>query len=1047
MKRALALWILGLIVSVQVFAQNRSISGTVTDATTGEALIGVSVSAKGSVVGTITDFDGKYTLEVPKEITGLVFSYVGYTTMEKPITSLVINVGMATDQALIDEVVVTAVAVKKEKKSIGYSATTVSSETLNKVKETNLLNALSAKTPGVVISSQSGSIGSGSKITIRGVSGLSGGSPLLVIDGTPVSNLGNTGTRNQILGGGVDQGNKYSEINPDDIETMTVLKGGAATALYGSQASNGAIIITTKKGAVSKTKVPTVEVGVNVFTDHALVLPNYQNEYAQGTNGVYVLKNLNGWGPKISAVQNQKFLDFKGDSVTLKANPNNVKDFFENGMTYITNFALSNADETGDYRFAYSNVTQRGILPNSKLGRHTFTINAGKKINKYIESRVSASLVANNTFGRTRQGSNNESIIPSIVLGLPRTVDINDVKNHVFDELGNLVGLDGAASNQVNNPYWITQNNPVSDKGFRFYGTGEVIIRPTSWYTFTSRIGTDYISENRTAITRKGTLRMLPGAYSTTDIVRNQLNSDLINTFYKKWKNIDVSYLVGLNIRNVSSRLVDVAAQDMIVDQLYTYANAKTITTTESKVKTRLLGVYHNLNLGLWNSFFIDASFRTDINSTLPKENRVYNYYGVSGSFVPLSLIKNYNDKWVSYIKLRASYAQVGSSYSAYLTNFTYTPVSSVFGQFGTNLTFPYGDLVGYETTSAYPSQTLKPSRQNDWEVGGEFNFFRNKLRIDYSYYQKVTKDNIISLPISASTGFNAKIINAGSVSNKGHELLVTATVYESKNRDYSIGLNMNFTKNKQKLEELYPGLKDYTLTSGFSGFQIKAEEGQTFGLYGTAFLRDSATGKYIINAGTGLRQQAPSPKRFGDIYPKWNMGLGADIYIKGLTISVLFDFRKGGVMYSGTTAGLRTSGLAAETAINRDGTIIDDGVLLNPDGTTRPNDVPVRSMEDYWKNNYQTSITEANVFDASYIKLRQLALSYSLPAKLFENSKTVKGFTIGVSGRNLALLKSNVPHVDPESNVFGTSLIGEGYEFFNSPSTRSIGFNLNVKF
>ncbi|MCA9749778.1 MAG: hypothetical protein KC414_11790, partial [Romboutsia sp.] len=249
------------------------------------------------------------------------------------------------------------------------------------------------------------------------------------------------------------------------------------------------------------------------------------------------------------------------------------------------------------------------------------------------------------------------------------------------------------------------------------------------------------------------------------------------------------------------------------------------------------------------------------------------------------------------------------------------------------------------------------------------------------------------------------------------------------------------------KLEELYPGLKDYVLTSGFSGFQIKAEEGQTFGLYGTAYLRDSATGKYIINAGTGLRQQAPSPKRFGDIYPKWNMGLGADIYIKGLTISVLFDFRKGGVMYSGTTAGLRTSGLAAETAINRDGTIIDDGVLLNPDGTTRPNDVPVRSMEDYWKNNYLTSITEANVFDASYIKLRQLALSYSLPAKLFENSKTVKGFTIGVSGRNLALLKSNVPHVDPESNVFGTSLIGEGYEFFNSPSTRSIGFNLNVKF
>lgn len=1047
MKRALVLWLLALIVSVQVYAQNRTINGNVTDATTGEALIGVSVTGKGTVVGTVTDIDGNYTLELPKDITTLVFSYVGYTTTEKPVTSLVINVALQTDQKMIDEVIVTAVAIKKEQKSIGYSATTVSGENLNKVKETNLLNALSSKTPGVVISSQSGSLGSGSKITIRGVSSLSGGTPLLVIDGTPVSNLGSTATRNQILGGGVDQGNKYSEINPDDVESMTVLKGGAATALYGSQASNGVIIITTKKGKEGKTKVPSVDIGVSVFADDPLVLPKFQNEYGQGTNGVYVLKNLNGWGPKISAVQDQKFLDFKGDSVTLTAHPNNVKDYFERGMTYITNFAISNADEKSDYRFAYSNLTQRGIIPDSKLGRHTFTINAGRKINKYIESRVSASLVANNTFGRTRQGGNNESIIPSIVYGMPRTMDINDVKNNVFDDLGNLIGLDGQASNQVNNPYWVTKNNPTKDKGFRFFGTGEVTIKPIDWYSFTARVGTDYISENRIAITRKGTLRMLQGAYSTTDIVRSQLNSDLISTFSKKWKDISFSYLTGLNIRNVSSRIVDVAAQDMVVDELYTYANAKTVSTTEGKSKTRLLGVYHNANIGLWNTLFIDASFRTDINSTLPKHNRVYNYYGVSGSFLPLALIKNYNDKWLSYIKLRGSYAQVGSSYAAYLTNFTYLPVSSVYGQYSTSLTFPYGTMVGFEATGAYPDPNLKPARQHDWEIGGEFNFFRNRLRVDYTYYQKVSKDNIITLPISASTGYVAKIINAGSVSNKGHELLVSATVFQSKNNDYSIDLNMNFTKNKQTLEKLYPGLENYVLTSGFSGFQIKAEEGQTFGLYGTAFLRDSATGKYIINPGTGLRQQALSPKRFGDIYPAWTMGVGADIYLKGLSISVLFDIRNGGVMYSGTVSGLRSSGLAAETAINRDGTIIDDGVLLNGDGTTRPNDVPVRSMEDYWKNNYLTSITEASVFDASFVKLRQLAISYSLPAKLFANSKTIKGFTIGLSGRNLALLKSNVPHVDPESNVFGTSLIGEGYEFFSSPSTRSFGFNVNVKF
>ena len=1047
MKKTLLLWLFGLLITTQVFAQNRSLSGTVKDAATGEALIGVNVTGKGTTIGTVTDIDGKYTLELPKDVTAIVFSYIGYTNVEKPILTLKIDASLVLEGKQLEETVITAVAIKKEEKSIGYSATTVSGDKLNRVKETSLLNALEAKTPGVVISSQSGSIGSGSKITIRGVSGLSGGSPLLVIDGTPVSNLGSTATRNQIIGGGVDQGNKYSQINSDDVESMTVLKGGAATALYGSQASNGVIIITTKKGKVSKTKVPAIEIGTAVFLDAALVLPKFQNEYAQGLNGTYDVKSQNGWGPKISGVQNKKFIDFKGDSVTLQAHPNNVRDFFNKGITAITNFAISNADEKGDYRFAYSNITQRGIIPDSRLGRHTFTINAGRHINKYLESRVSASLVSDNTFGRTRQGSNNESVIPSIIFGMPRTLDINDVKNNVFDSLGKLVGLDGAKSNQVNNPYWVTKNNPVMDKSIRFFGTGEVTIRPTEWYSFTTRVGVDFISENRVAKTRKGTLRMLNGAYSTTDIVRTQLNSDLISAFTKKWKNISFSYLTGVNIRNASSRIVDIAAQDMVVDDLYTYANAKTVNTTESKTKTRLLGIYHNANLGLWNTFFVDASFRTDINSTLPKSNRIYNYYGVSASFTPLSLIKNYNDKWVSYIKLRGSYAQVGSSYNAYLTNFTYNPVSSVFGQYGTSVTMPYGTMVGFEATTAYPSPDLKPARQKDWEIGGEFNFFSNKLRIDYTYYEKTSRDNIISLPISASTGYNSNIINAGSVSNKGHELSVSATVYESKNKDYSVDLNMNFTKNTQKLEKLYPGLKDYVLTSGFSGFQIKAEEGQSFGLYGTAFLRDSATGKYIINANTGLRQQAPSPKRFGGIYPKWNMGVGADIYLKGLSISVLFDIRKGGVMYSGTTAGLRASGLAAETAVNRDGAIIDDGVILNGDGTTRPNDVPVRSMQDFWSNNYQTSITEANVFDASFVKLRQLAISYTLPSKYFEKSKSLKGLSFGVSGRNLALLKSNIPHVDPESNVFGTSLIGEGYEFYSSPSTRSVGFNINLKF
>ena len=456
--------------------------------------------------------------------------------------------------------------------------------------------------------------------------------------------------------------------------------------------------------------------------------------------------------------------------------------------------------------------------------------------------------------------------------------------------------------------------------------------------------------------------------------------------------------------------------------------------------KKRLVGLYGDISLGYKDMLFINVTGRNDWSSTLPINNRSYFYPSISGSFIFTELMENKDI--LNYGKIRLSYANVGSDEDPYNLAFKYTPASTYFLQYLGNVnTFPHMGLVGFTGPRVLPNENLKPQNQSSFEVGADLRFLGGKIRLDMTYYSNITKNQIVSIDVPLSTGYFANNINAGKIANKGVEVTLGLTPVETRN--FKWDLDATFASNKQTVEELAEGLDEYTLTSGLSGLQIKAAKGDSFGLYGTAWKRDDQ-GNYVINSKTGLRETVNNV-RLGDVYPDFTMGINNTLTYKGLTFSFLIDIRHGGSLYSETVANLRSSGLAAETVAHReDASFIEPGVILQDDGTYRPNDVPVKSMQDYWQHVANSSNNEGNIYNASFVKLREVQLSYSFPRKWFK-SFFVKSLDLGFEARNLWIIKDHVPHIDPEANFFGPSQIGGGVEFNSIPSTRSFGFNLRL--
>ena len=570
-----------------VTAQTQKVTGVVISEEDGQPVVGASVLVKGTTLGTITDVDGNFNLSnVPSSAKTLQISYIGMQTQEVVIKPT-LKVVLKSDSQNLDEVVVTAMGIKRSEKSLGYAVSSVKGDEITKARESNVLNSLSGKIAGLQIAQSSGTVGGSSSIQIRGASSIGTvSSPLFIIDGLPIDNGSYNPDRTN---GIVDVGNRAGDINSDDIESINVLKGAAATALYGARAKDGAIVITTKKG--KKNSPVFVTVNSSTRFENVLKLPDFQNEYAQGSYGVYNVKMLNGWGPKISSVQDQQFTDYKGDKVTLKANPDNVKDFYETGMSYINNVSVAGGGEKADFRLSFTSTNQTGVVPGSDYNKYAFSVNAGMNFTKNFTGRISAQYIRSDSEGRPAQGANDSNLLIPLINGLPRTIDIHDIQKNWVDENGKQITLD--PEGKSNNPYWIINKNKFTNNLDRMIGNITLTYKPIEGLTITNNAGTDFYTEGRRKVYAKGTVGALNGKFQTWNLYKRIINNDLMVSYEKTFANdYHFKVMMGHNLYQEEWKNENVQAQNLVVDGLYTYTNAKSTTPVNYYEKKRLVGLY-----------------------------------------------------------------------------------------------------------------------------------------------------------------------------------------------------------------------------------------------------------------------------------------------------------------------------------------------------------------------------------------------------------------------------------------------------------------------
>lgn len=1053
MRRLFTLLVLGLL-PLFVWSQTRTITGKVVSSTA-EPLIGVTVLVKGTSVGTVTDIEGNYSVNAPADAKSIVFSSIGYVSAEIPIGSdNVIDVMMNEDQISLSEIVVTANAIAREKKELGYSVATLKGDEFLKARETNIVNSMAGKIAGVRISQQSGTVGGSSRVMIRGANSISSSSePLFVIDGVPISNSSFNNSETDIVTGGFDVGNRAGDINPDDIESMSVLKGAAASALYGSRARNGVIVLTTKRGKANADRKTNITLNSSFRTDNIFRLPEIQSEYAQGNLGVYNPQLANGWGPKISSMTSE-VTDYKGEKAILKSHPDNWKDFYVRGSTYINSISFDGANDKTDYRVSFTNLAQTGIVPESKMGRNTLSFNGGTKVTDKLTSRIWLNYVRTTSDGRPAQGSNTTNIIPTIMTSLPATIDIKELRENLFAPATQAfpAGFSGDVARAIdlngvqNNPYFVLKFNRFSNVVDRVYGGTSLGYDVTPWFNIMGRVGTDFFTENRRAVTRKGTRGRLNGQFETNDMFEKELQTDLIGSFtFDLTPDLGLKAIVGHQFNQRTIRRSRILSEGLNIDQLYTFANAQSNVPSNFTSRREIFGAYGDISLNYKNYVFLNLTGRNDWSSTLPVENNSYFYPSASLSFLLTEAMPELKKNGIlNYAKLRANVANVGSDEDPYQLSFTYNPLTQASDIYTFNILYPIGGASAFGATNILPPTNLLPQRQNSWEAGGEFSFFDSRVNLDLTYYRTINYDQIISIAVPQTTGYSARRLNVGQISNKGFEALLAVQPIRTKS-GFKWDVAFNFNRNINKIDKLAENLQEFIITSGDGfGIFISARPGETFNIQGVGWLRDPQ-GNLVINSATGLRTPGPR-KLLGNIYPDWTMGINNSFSYKNLNFSFLIDIREGGVINSQTVSILRGSGMALETTENNRTPFVDQGVVRNADGTFSPNTKAVASVQQYYGTLDNSTSPENNTFDASYIKLREIRLSYTFPDKLMAKTP-FGGASLALEGRNLALLKSHVPHIDPESNVLGPGLIGEGLERGSVPSSRTIGVNLRLSF
>ncbi|SHJ12662.1 TonB-linked outer membrane protein, SusC/RagA family [Hymenobacter daecheongensis DSM 21074] len=1049
-KIVLMSFLLMLTLLQQVTAQNRNISGRVTDRQSGDGLPGVTVLLKGTTNGVSTNSDGSFTLSAPAEGGTLVFSSVGYLPSERQIgNETQINIGLSTDSKQLSEVVVTAFGREQEKKALGFSVSEVKSQELTQARSTNVVNSLTAKVAGVRVQGSSGMVGASSNIFIRGMTTFTGSNqPLFVVDGIPIDNGGGTNALQQ----GVANSNRAIDLNQDDIESVSILKGPAAAVLYGSRAASGAVVITTKKGATLGTKKQSITFSSNYNIVKVGRTPDYQNEFAQGNSGVFGPITQMSWGPRVTG---QTVKNFRGEDEVLSINPDNVTSIFKTGSNFQNNVSLSGATERTRYYASYGNLHEVGILDNNDLKRNTVTFNGNAQLTNKLRTGTNV-IFSNSVSKRTIQGNSLANpFFHSWVL--PRSFD---VFKYPFEQPSGgqqnaqVVGTfttNNTFFGASDNPLWSIKNNTYDDETNRIVGNVSIGYDFTDWLSLDYKLGTDTYSQqfkyvnardSRGITVTYGGGGSFVGNIQDETYNRREISSYLtLNIRRDISENFNARLLLGNEINQRRTDGLVVVGSDIQVRGFNNISNTKNYTPFAEKTSRRLIGVYGDLQLGFKNFAFLNLSGRNDYSSTFSKNKRSYFYPGASASIVLSDAIPMLKENSVlDQFKIRAAAAQVGREAPVYGTNTTYQTTSVTDG-FGPAINYPFLNQVGLTYNNVGGNIDLGPEFTTSYEAGADLNFFKGRLGIEATYYVQKSKDIIFAVPFSATSGFTSVNRNIGTAEARGIELMISSTPIKAGSFTYSN--SFNYSRVRNKVLELAPGVTFIQL-GGFTTPGTRLIAGQPYGvLFGSKFLRQNGdSGPLLLNA-QGRTQQQPDNGVIGDPNPDWTGGITNNFAYKGLTLSTLLDVRVGGDIVSRNVFDLRRNGAAKETG-DRTRTYIIDGVIKQADGTFAPNNVQV-TAENYFTDLWGSGPYEFAVFDGSWLRLREVALNYSLPKTLTD--KTFFGAVeLGLNARNLFLYAPNIPHIDPEVNTTGVSN-SQGFEFNSLPQSKMYGGSIRLTF
>lgn len=1046
-----------------VLGQSFLLEGIIRDKGTGEVVPFVTVQEQGTGNGTLSDDLGHFLIQLQSETSSLVVSFIGMETQVIAVDGRsYINIELTTSSVELDELVVTALGVSREKKSLGYSSQSVKANDIQSGNSSNALNALSGRVAGLNIQGQN--FGGSQNIMIRGGGSFTGNNqPLFVVDGVPVSNEGFNSKETQSGMGGYDYGSVISDLNPNDIEQVDVLKGSAASALYGARGQNGVIMISTKSGRFGE-ETFSIDVNSGVTFEKVSILPELQNSYGGGYSNAFETININGqsyevvdfsadesWGPKFdknhSPIHWWGMADYEqGLTLLPETSPwiapeNNVDTFYETGISYQNSVNMVKTSQSSSFRLGYSNVITTGVMPNSKQQKNTISMNATSVFfEDVVNLNTSVSLVHNAVHGRPYFGSGDSPTQVLFQWG-QRQLDMNRLKNYEnadgTQRAWNRVGVYDPTPRSSDNPYWSVYNNWQDDDRFRVYGTvglSAQIIKKTlsadanvyfDHYTFNTRervsIGSKEISSYAEAVRQA-----------------NELNLEGKLNYRTQINDLDVVAVVGGNVRqNTFSEITGESNGGLVIDDLWSLSNSLNQSIVETYTSEQLVvSSFALISLG-WNNFlYLDATYRLDSDSSLPSGGNTFSYFSVSGSALLSERIKC---RSLDYLKMRMNYGETGNGTSPY----------QLYNTFKSEV--PFNGDPNFNNNSQLNNEHLKPERTKEFEIGVEASVLNNRIGIDLSWYYRNTTHQIVPIEVSGSSGYTTRMVNGGLVNNSGVEIMLKGKPVTQGN--FSWDVTLNFAKNRNKVKELPNNLQKIAIASAmYSGASLNAVIGESFQeLYGYDYSYDHK-GNRVINPENGFYEQGDFHS-LGSVLPDFTAGIDNQLNYKRISVGALIDASKGGVYYSLSQAFAMYSGMHKATAaptsngntIREDGVVVDGVLVIRDDNggitSSRPNDINI-DAHDYGNMHLHVFGTPSatTFYDASYIKLREVNLSYTVP---FDN-KHLKSIRCSVYGRNLATWGLDNPGLDPETIVGGNGNI-QGIEAGVTPATRSYGMNVIV--